>query len=152
MKMNGMTVMSQSFDGTTLKVAGMGGSQELTGDDVADKAAKKGIIDQAYYTADQLELAGMSKVNGKDAYKLKVTVGKSTHEELYDKASGLLVQSVATQETPQGDMQMVTRFEDYKAVDGIKVPFKIYQEVGPQTVVMEMKSYEVNKGVSQSDF
>lgn len=152
MKMNGMTVMSQSFDGTTLKVAGMGGSQELTGDDVADKVAKKGIIDQAFYTADQLELAGLSKVNGKDAYKVKVKVGKSTHEEFYDKTSGLLVQSVATQETPQGDMQIVSKFEDYKAVDGIKMPFKVLQEVGPQTVVMEMKSYEVNKGVSQSDF
>lgn len=152
MQMNGMTVMSQTFDGTTLKVAGMGGSQELSGDEVADKVAKKGIVEQAFYTADQLELAGMTKVDGKDAYKLKVKVGDNIHEEVYDKTSGLLVQSIVTQESPQGSMQIVTNYEDYKAIDGIKMPFKVTQEVGPQTMVTEFKTYELNKGVSQSDF
>lgn len=152
MTMNGMTIMSQTFNGETLKMSGMQGSQELSGDDVADKVAIKGIVEQAFYTADQLELAGMSKVDGKDAYKVKVTLGDKTHEELYDKATGLLIQTVMTQETPQGDVQILNNFSDYKDVDGVKFPFEMTQLVGPQTIKTTFKTYEINKGVSASDF
>lgn len=150
--MNGMTVSSTVFDGTTLTTSGMGGSEELTGDDVADKVAKKGIINQAFYTADQIELLGMTMVDGKEAYRMNVTLGGKTFEEVYAKDSGLLIQVINTEETPDGDFQIISNFEDYREVDGILLPFKTTQQVGPQSMTSTYESYIINKDVSDSDF
>ncbi|MGI9525728.1 MAG: M16 family metallopeptidase [Weeksellaceae bacterium] len=152
MNMNGMEVMKQVFDGKTLKVSGMMGSSEKSGDDVATQAAKKGIIEQAFYTADQLELKGMSQVNGQNAYKVEVTKGNDKITEYYDAESHLLVQSVVKQKTPQGDVAVTSVFKDYKAVNGVQMPHTIEQSVGPQNMVLKIKSYTVNSGVSKSDF
>lgn len=146
--MGGMIVMSSVFDGTSLNT----GAEILTGEDVAEKAAKKGIIEQAFYTEDQLELVGMTMVEGKEAYRLKVNQGGVTSEQIYDKDSGLLIQNLVTQETPQGDILIVANYEDYREVDGIMLPFKMTQNVGPQTMVTTYETYILNKDVSDSDF
>ncbi|MXV38713.1 insulinase family protein [Flavobacteriaceae bacterium Ap0902] len=152
MNMNGMEVMKQVFDGQTLKISGMMGSSEKSGEDVAAQAAKKGIIEQAFYTADQLEIKGMSQVDGKDAYKIEVTKGNDTITEYYDASSYLLVQSVAVQKSPQGEMAVTSKFKDYKTVEGIQMPHTIEQSVGPQNMVLNIQNYTVNSGVSASDF
>ena len=148
LKMGEMTVMQQSFDGTTLRANG----QEITGDEVADKVAVKGLIPQAFYTENQIKLDGISQVNGKDAYKVKVNLGGKTITEYYDVKSGLIVQQEQTQTSPQGEMVVSTQYEDYKAVDGIMLPYKLTQHFGPQSMVSIITAYELNKGVSESDF
>ncbi|MBV7441684.1 insulinase family protein [Weeksellaceae bacterium TAE3-ERU29] len=150
--MNGNPIMTTVFDGNTLKMSGMMGNSEKSGDEVVDKKVKKGIISQAFYTADQIELTGVTKVDGKDAYKVQVKQGDDVTTEYYDANTGLLLQSSVTMETPQGDMEVVTLYKDYKKVDGIMFPFTIIQEAGPQKMVNTIKSIEVNKGVSKADF
>lgn len=152
MKMNGQTVMRQAFDGTTLRVSGMMGNQEKTGEDVADQAAKKGIIEQAFYTPEQMELLSISQVNGKDAYKVKVTEGGKSKEEYYDTQTGLLIQTIEVQESPQGSMSLVSSLSDYQEVEGIKIPMKSTIVTGPQTMEMTYSNVELNKGVSAEDF
>lgn len=152
MTMNGMNVMTQVFDGTTLKVSGMMGNSEKSGEEVADKAAKKGIVSQAFYTKDQVELKGISDLNGKDTYKVEVTEGKETTTEFYDVKSGLLIQIASVIQSPQGDSTMLFLFDDYKAVEGIMMPHKITQSAGPQNIVMIFSDYVLNKGITEADF
>ena len=66
----------------------------------------------------------MEDVDGKPAYV--ITFGGNT-EHYYDKESGLLTQSVTTFEMMGQNLQSVITFDDYKTVDGIKVPFKLEQ-------------------------
>ena len=150
--MNGSPVMTSIFDGNTLKVSGMMGNSEKSGDEVADKKAKKGIVSQAFYTPEQIELSGVTKVDGKDAYKVQVKEGEEITTEYYDVNTGLLLQSTVAVETPQGNMEVVTLYKDYKKVDGIMFPFTITQEAGPQKMVNTIKSIDINKGVSKADF
>lgn len=148
LKMGEMVVQQQAFDGTTLRAGG----QEFTGEMVADKVAVKGIVTQAFYTKDQVELKGISSVNGKDAYKVKVTNNNTVITEYYDVKTGLLVQEEVTEKGPQGEMVIVSKYEDYKAVDGLKFPFKKITEMGPQTMVITFNSIVVNKGITEADF
>lgn len=152
MKMGDMTVMTDIFDGTTHKVSGMMGNSEKTGKDVADKAAKKGIIEQAFYTADEIELAGISEIEGKEAYRIKVKKGEQVVDEYYDTQSGLLLQTVVSMKTQMGEMSMTSSYLDYVTIDGIKYPTKIKQAVGPQNMEMTFKDIQFNKGVTEEDF
>ena len=150
--MNGAPVMTTIFDGNTLKTSGMMGNSEKSGEDVAAQKAKKGIISQAYYTPEQIELSGVDKIDGKEVYKVNVKQGAETFTEYYDAKSGLLLKTVNVVETPQGNMEVSVVYEDYKKVDGIMFPFKVTQEVGPQKIVQKITSFEANKGVSKADF
>lgn len=152
MKMGEMTVMTEIFDGTTHKVSGMMGNSEETGKEVADKAAKKGIIEQAFYTADEIELAGISEIEGKEAYRIKVKKGEQVIDEYYDTQSGLLLQTVAPMKTQMGEMSMTSNYLDYVTIDGIKYPTKITQVIGPQKMEMTFKDIQFNKGVTEKDF
>lgn len=152
MKMGEMTVMTEIFDGTTHKVSGMMGNSEKTGKDVADKAAIRGIIEQAFYTADEIELAGISEIEGKEAYRIKVKKGEQVIDEYYDTQSGLLLQTVASMKTQMGEMSMTSNYLDYVAIDGIKYPTKITQVIGPQKMEMTFKDIQFNKGVTEKDF
>lgn len=152
MKMGEMTVMTDVFDGTTHKVSGMMGNSEKTGKDVADKAAQKGIIEQAFYTADEIELAGISEIEGKEAYRIKVKKGEQVVDEYYDTQSGLLLQAAVSVKTQMGEMSMTTTYLDYVTIDGIKYPTKLKQAAGPQNMEMTFKDIQFNKGVTEEDF
>lgn len=143
-KMGEMVVQEQKFDGTTMRAGG----QEVTGEEVADKVATKGIIPHAFYTANQMTLKGISQVNGKDAYQVDVTLGGKTVSEFFDVTTGLLVQSTSM----MGETPVLSFYEDYKEVGGVKFPHKVTQVVGPQNIEMILNSVQVNKDIQDSEF
>lgn len=101
-------------------------------------------------------LDGMDKVDGKDAYVLiaKDADGKKT-KEYYDASTGLLIKSVSTEETPQGAITVTSEYSDYREVNGsgsYKVPHKVTQSFGPQTISAEIETVEVNKGIDNTVF
>ncbi|MRI63472.1 hypothetical protein EDM00_05640 [Ornithobacterium rhinotracheale] len=128
------------------------GNAEKSGKDVAAKASKKGIVPQAFYTEKEAKLVGTATINGKLAYKVEVPVGDLKTYEYYDVKSKLLVQNSVSVDTPQGPMEIITSYKDYKSVDGVKFAFVVTQEVAGQKMVTTMKNMEVNKGVSLADF
>ncbi len=150
--MQGQVAQKSTFDGTTLKVTGMMGNSEKTGDDVADKAAKKGIIEQAFYTPDQIKLVGMGSVNGNKAYKVEVTQNGSTQTEYYDAKSYWLVQVDSTEKTPQGEVPVTFNFSDYQKFGNLGYPTKMVQTVGPQVMNFEFSNIKVNEEVTADMF
>lgn len=62
------------------------------------------------------------------------------------------MQNSVSVDTPQGPMEIITSYKDYKSVDGVKFAFVVTQEVAGQKIVTTMKNMEVNKGVSLADF
>lgn len=69
------------------------------------------------------ETVGVEEVEGKPAYKVKLTAsdGSIVHN-FYDKESGLLVKSDSIYKSQMGDLPISVMIGEYKEVDGIKVP------------------------------
>lgn len=94
---------------------------------------------------------GEKEVEGKKTYEIVIGDKKA----FYDMESGLKLKEISKTINPDnGKKEIVkTYFEDYKVVDGIKLPFKISEKLGNEPkVILKVKSYEVNKNVTDKDF
>lgn len=157
-KMNGaMVVQKQVYDGTKGKASGMGGEKELTGEELEEVRANTKMVPEMEYVVPnsgyKLTLKGMEKINGKDAFKLEVeTPWKKKGIEYYDAASGLKVQEVKMGEGPEGPISLLTTYDDYREVNGVKFAFKIGQSFGPQMIEMKATSIETNKKLKDDLF
>lgn len=101
----------------------------------------------------KLATEGIEKVNGKDAYKIKLELPSGTKwYSYYDVESGLKVKDLRLIESKMGSGEQITLYDDYKDVDGVKYPFKITQSFGPQSVEMTVSSIKVNKGIPDDIF
>lgn len=101
----------------------------------------------------KLSYEGIDKVNGKDAYKIKMTLPSGLNwYVLFDTESGLKVEELRDIPTQKGTVQQSIIYDDYKDVDGVKYPFKIIQSVGGQSVDVTVSSIKVNKGLSDDLF
>jgi len=101
----------------------------------------------------KLKLIGIDKINNKDAYKVEITDPKGEIEfTWYDVESGLAVKKEATQDTPQGQVTSTTLMSDYREVNGVKFPYKIYQEVGPQIMDLTVTLIEINGKIDPKEF
>lgn len=101
------------------------------------------------------ETVGMEDVEGKPAYKLKMTPNKGNDEfQFYDKESGLLVKNAAKLKTQMGEMPVETLFSEYTATEGVKAPHKIVQKIGGgmQTLNITIDKVEVNAKIDADRF
>ena len=155
--MNGTAVMKQVFNGTTGFQSQMGQKKDVTGDELAEKKAKKGIFEQLYYNGKKLEVAGVAKVGTADAYKLTVTDenGKKG-TEYYDVKSGLLLKEEKTAKVNGTDITQIAEYSDYRKAGNVMIPFKINQSVvtpmGNQDFSITVKDVKVNAEVKAADF
>lgn len=157
MAMGGNVMQETIYDGTKAVVSSMGQSQSIT-----DPAQLAGIKDQAlmfaqldYATTMDLELKGMEEVNGEQAYKIKVT-NKATgdkHTEYYSAKTNYLVKTVATQGEGEQVQTITSEISDYKAVDGIMIPYKVSLiGAAPFPLNMEATDIKVNTNIPDATF
>jgi len=155
-EMNGAVLNESKFDGEKGEVSAMGQSQ------AADEATLKELKEQSSMFAElgyqqagtKLELKGVEPVEGKNAYKVEITTAsgkKST--DFFDKTTGLKIRSIEVQEGPQGPTTATSDYEDYREVEGVKVPYRL-KTVGlaPFPLLFEVESVEINKGIDDSVF
>ena len=71
----------------------------------------------------KMEVKGKEKVGSYETYLIEATPAEGSPEKFYfDVNTGLLVRHDAEAETPQGKTLLQTYLEDYKVVDGVKIP------------------------------
>jgi predicted Zn-dependent peptidase len=145
------TIMKQKFDGTTGYAEQQGMKQPMSEEDVAEQASQKGLFPEAYYTADEIELMSLSDLDGTDVYKIKVK-GVSESFRYYDANSGLLLREEATEEAQGQSVTTITVHSDYRAVDGVMIPFGRKIIAGPQVFGFNASEVVVNSGVTEADF
>ena len=145
------TIMKQKFDGTTGYAEQQGMKQPMSEEDVAEQASQKGLFPEAHYTADEIELMSLSDLDGTDVYKIKVK-GVSESFRYYDANSGLLLREEATEEAQGQSITTITVHSDYRAVDGVMIPFGRKITAGPQVFGFNASEVEVNSGVTEADF
>jgi len=158
-RMNGNVVMKDMFDGTTGYQMQGPNKRDMDAMDIADKKAKKNIVDQLNYKEPgyKLEMKGVEKVNGKDVYKILITspAGKAT-TEYYDVNTALLLKQETSSAASGMDLSQTVQFDNYTKVNDLLFPFAFTLTVeagGNSTdIAFKVKSVKINEGVTADDF
>jgi predicted Zn-dependent peptidase len=142
------------FNGTQGYTEGMGQRTEITAEQLEDMKDNS-LHSMLNYEERGIkyELTGMETINGKDAYKITFTTSSGKKSTAYYAVdSGLLIRTSGSISTPQGSFNQTIDMDDYREVQGVKYPFKINQNMGPQSIELTVKSYEINTGIPDSVF
>lgn len=70
----------------------------------------------------------------------------------FDDKTGLKVKEIKETETQMGLITQIVEYSDYQDVDGIKIPFKMIQSFGPQSIELTISSVKINKGIPDDIF
>lgn len=147
LSMGGNPLQKMIFNGEKGYMIAQG--QRIENDDKQNADAKIEAVPFVELSAKNAKLERVEPVDGKDAYVLSFPGGKEVY---YDKASGLKIKEVTTQEVMGQTVSSTLTLENYKEVGGIKFPFTIKQAAGPQEITFQVSKVTVNEGVSDSDF
>jgi outer membrane lipoprotein-sorting protein len=98
-------------------------------------------------------VTGKETVNGKPAYVLLATPaeGQPTRYS-FDAETGLMVKQHSTRESPQGPLDVDVFLEDFRDVDGLKLPFTIRQVTSIFTMVVRLTEIKHNVTLDDAIF
>ena len=155
-EIGGFGKVQQVFDGKTAWEANpMTGLRELTGGELAAMKREADFYAELNYKKNysKLEVKGKEKVGDADAYVVIATPSEGKPDKLYfDTKSGLLIRRDSERETGQGEMATETYYEDYKDVDGVKVPHTM-KITNPQfSFVIKMTEIKSNVKIEDAKF
>ena len=145
-------MMTMVMDGKKLSMNMMGNSKTVSeGPELDVLKSQNSLFPELSYEKlkTNVTVAGKDTVNGSLAYKLEITVGTTKMTEYFDIASGFKVRQVAPD--GQGGTANVD-FSNYKEVSGIKFPYTYTIGTPMGSLVMEVQSIEVNKGIADEVF
>jgi hypothetical protein len=92
---------------------------------------------------------GHAQVRGKDALQLELTTSTNIRRELFfDPQSHLLVRESA----PVAGLDQEILYDDYRTVDGVKLPYKIELHRGPDTYSINVTRASINETVGERTF
>jgi len=99
----------------------------------------------------KLVLMGRQKLEKNEAYVIEAVPPKGAAEKLYfDTQSFLLVRRDIEIQSPDGKVQAQMYFEDYRVVDGVKLPF-IMRMANPEMARFTLKITQVNHNLNIDD-
>lgn len=152
----GIGDLVEGFDGTTAwAINPIQGNRDKQGEELAQSKLTNNFnretnLDKFY---SKMELKGIEKVGANDAYVVVATLDNLPAETFYfDTKSGLLVRQDTTTITPEGKMQGKTFLEDYRAVDGVKIPFRTRSVLPQFEIVTTFTEVKNNVAVEDSKF
>jgi predicted Zn-dependent peptidase len=146
--MGTMSLMKQVVNEKEGYASQQGQKKKLEGEALAK--AKAGAVpfeELTFATRTDLVLTGIEPINGSDAYALKN--GDATL--YYDVKTGLKVADSDTQDQGGKKVTMMTYYNDYRDVKGLKFPFNIIKNVGIELDI-KIAEVKINEGVSDADF
>jgi zinc protease len=98
-------------------------------------------------------LKAVEKIDGKDAYMIEYILPAGEKLTSYfDVETGLRVQSTEIAKTPQGEIAIPTKYQDYREINGVKFPHVILVSQGPMNFKFEVSSLEVNPTLDDAIF
>jgi hypothetical protein len=148
-------VVTQGFNGTAGWVANGTEAHEMSASRLAawkrvhefdQKLTLKGRYSR-------MAVAGKEKIGGRDAYLIRARTAEGGHNErlYFDAETGLLLRWVIYIDTMIGPYPEATDYEDYRDVDGVKVPFTIRKNQLQGFEASTLKLTEVKHNVPVDD-
>src|SRR4030095_4874712 len=93
----------------------------------------------------KIVVKGKDKVGEKDAYVVEATpVDSGTETWYFDAQSGMVVRQDVERDGPMGKQAVQSFLEDYKEVDGVKIPFSIRQVTPQFTITIKIEDVKSN--------
>jgi len=143
------TLMTQKFDGEGGYMEQMGQKIPMEEDQIESSKSKKGLFEEIYMDDSEMEIISLGPVDGKDAYKIKV---KENNFRYYDAESGLMIMTEEVTQQGGNTITSITKYSDYKEVDGIMYAFKREIQAGPQKIDFEILTVTFNEEISDEFF
>jgi hypothetical protein len=152
----GFGVVNNVFDGSTAWSADpTQGLRELSGPELAQTKRRSDFYEdlnlKKHYT--KMEVKGKQKVGSYDTYMIEATPAEGSPEKLYfDTATGFLVRQDSETDGPQGKMQIESYMDDYKAVDGVKIPHTMKQVLPMFAFTTKVTEVKTNVPIDDAKF
>ena len=151
--------ISVAFDGTSVWMldSSSGTAQKMTGSQ-ADATRDEATFDPLFLTykdrGHKIDLVGNETLDGVAVHHLRVTKKNGPVEALYLNAeTGLELRTVTMMEQAGMKAELRTDFSDYRAVDGMQVPFSIRQFMNGNPVVqVRLTEFEFNVPIDDEIF
>lgn len=103
------------------------------------------IAQHAGDSATQVALGGTEKVGDSDGQVLEIDSAGAQVKWVIDPASGRILRSESQQATPNGPVQAVTDYSNWKQVDGVLFAFSTKQKQnGEDSASAEVKEVQIN--------
>ncbi len=102
----------------------------------------------------KMSLKGKEKVGDHEAYVIEAPREDGSSEKMYfDTQSGLLIQSEIPMDVPdEGKTVVNSQYEDYREVEGVKVPFTIRQTSAYFDFVIKLSEVKYNVPIDDAKF
>jgi outer membrane lipoprotein-sorting protein len=101
----------------------------------------------------KIVVKGKDKVGDKEVYVVEATPSESSAETWYfDTQSGLMLRQDAEREGPQGKQNVQVFLDNYKEVDGVKLPFSLHQVTPAFTIDIKIEDVKHNVPVDDAKF
>jgi len=133
----------------------MTGLRELTGAELAAMKRRADLYSAINFKKQypKMEVKGKEKVGSSEAYVIEATPDEGGPEKLYfDVNTGYLVRRDAEVEGPQGKMATEVYTDDYKVVDGVKIPHTLKQVNPMYSVTMKFTEVKTNVEIDEAKF
>jgi hypothetical protein len=133
----------------------MSGLRELSGVELAQMKRGADFHAELNYKKHyaKMEVKSKEKVGAYETYVVEATPTEGTPEKLYfDVNTGLLVRTDGESEGPQGKVPIETYMDDYKVVDGVKIPHTVKQVNPMMTWVMKFTDVKNNVDIDEAKF
>jgi len=148
-EMMGRSMSKQVFNGENGYAMMQGQKMDLNPQQAAMIKDEAQPFYELYLNPEAISLEGIEKIDGENAYKVKVS---SNRVAFYNVANGQKVQEVTTTEMMGQTIESTMKFGKYKEASGIMFPFYLGQMMGPQLIEFTIEKIEVNSGVTAEDF
>ena len=152
----GMGVLQKTtFNGTRARTTSMMGDSDIPEDQLDEMRMQAMLFSETEYLKPgyALKLNGVENVGDRPAYVIEVKDknGKITLE-YFDTETFLKVKQEYSMQTPQGNINIFAEMGDYRDVNGFKVPGRIRQGQGSQTITLTFIDARLNTGLKAEDF
>ena len=126
-----------------------GQKMEMKAEELENALKDVAIFPELEIDPDQISLQGIVSVDGIDAYEIKWSDNKTV---FYAVENFLKLQTVETMEMQRQIQSSTTSFSAYKAVEGIRFPHLVKQDMGLQKIDFQVKSIILNEPMPDSLF
>jgi hypothetical protein len=147
----------QGFDGTVGWTDDpQNGLREEAGAELAETRRESDF----YHTLDlrklyaKFTLVGVEKIGDRDAYLIEAVLpeGGDPDKMYFDAQTGLALRMISHRHLTDGVSEFRQDFEDFRDVDGVKLPFVIHQTQGDTTYTITISEVRHNVPIEDSQF
>lgn len=131
------------------------GLRDLQGEELAGKKRDADFLSEFNLakTYPKMEVKGMEKIGTNEVYVVSAATAEGTAATFYfDSKTGLMLRRDQIEETPEGKIPVQLYFEDFRDVDGVKLPFTTKQISGQGNAILRVTEVKHNVEIDDAKF